>query len=208
MAIARLTPSTYYLSNSSYLTVTNPGNMYANTDSETYATIQNTRSGTSVYYIYLRGFNFDAIPSDATVNNVTIKYKAYFSGGGVGYYSNMCNGTAVVGTDIGAPTTQLSTITNEHIEDSVPWNTLKSYGDNFGIRINCRRSSSSITRYMYIYGAEIEVEYTTPEKLLVKRGGTWVPAQALYKKVNGVWVQQQDMKSALQTGVRYRKRNT
>ena len=208
MAIARLTPSTHYLSSSSYLTVTNPENMYANTDSETYATIQNTRSSTTAYYIYLRGFNFDAIPSDATVNNVTIKYKAYYSGGISGYASNMCNGTTVVGVAIGNPTSELSIITTEHIEDSVPWNTLKSYGDNFGIRINCRRATSGTARSMYIYGAEIEVDYNPVEELLVKGDGKWVPAQALYKKVNGVWVQQQDMKSALQTGVRYRKRNT
>lgn len=46
MATIRLIPSTYYLSNSSYLSVSNANNMYANTDSTNYATIRNTRTST------------------------------------------------------------------------------------------------------------------------------------------------------------------
>jgi len=41
-------------------------------------------------------------------------------------------------------------------------NDIKGYGDDFGIRINCRRSNRNTTGYMYIYGAEIEVNYTVP----------------------------------------------
>ena len=36
------------------------------------------------------------------------------------------------------------------------------YGSDFGIRINCRRSNRNTTGYMYIYGAEILVDYTLP----------------------------------------------
>lgn len=35
-------------------------------------------------------------------------------------------------------------------------------GNNFGIRINCRRASRNTAGYMYIYGAEIEVTYSVP----------------------------------------------
>ena len=42
------------------------------------------------------------------------------------------------------------------------WETIKGYGSNFGIRINCRRASRNTTGYVYIYGAEIEVDYTIP----------------------------------------------
>ena len=61
MATIRLVPSTYYLSNSSYLSVSNAGNMYNNTDNESYATVTNSRTSTTSYYIYLRGFNFSSI---------------------------------------------------------------------------------------------------------------------------------------------------
>jgi hypothetical protein len=42
------------------------------------------------------------------------------------------------------------------------WETLKGYGSDFGIRINCRRASRNTTGYVYIYGAEIEVDCTLP----------------------------------------------
>ena len=40
MATIKLIPSTYYRNNSSYVSVTNPSNMYTNTDSTTYASVQ------------------------------------------------------------------------------------------------------------------------------------------------------------------------
>ena len=76
MATIRLTPSDYYLSSTSYLSVSNEDNMYTNTDSDTYATVTNSRTSTTSYYIYVRGFNFDDIPSAAVVSNFTIKLKA------------------------------------------------------------------------------------------------------------------------------------
>jgi hypothetical protein len=44
MATIRLIPSTYYLSNTSYLSVSNASNMYHNTDNTTYATVTNSRT--------------------------------------------------------------------------------------------------------------------------------------------------------------------
>ena len=73
MATMKLIPSTYYLSNSSYLSVSNASNMYTDTSSTNYATVTNSRTSTSSYYIYLRGFNFDDIPSNAIVDSFTIK---------------------------------------------------------------------------------------------------------------------------------------
>ena len=73
MATIRLIPSAYSLSNTSYLSVSNASNMYDNTDSTTYATVTNSRTSTTSYYIYLKGFNFDDIPSNATVNSFTVK---------------------------------------------------------------------------------------------------------------------------------------
>lgn len=65
MATIRLIPSTYSLSNTSYLSISNASNMYTNTDSTTYATVNHTRNySTTSYYIYVKGFNFDDIPAD------------------------------------------------------------------------------------------------------------------------------------------------
>ena len=158
MATIRLIPSTYYLSSTSYLTVSNASNMYTNTDSTTYATIQNTRTSTTSYYAYIQGFNFDDIPSGAIINSFTIKIKGNYSGG---YSQNMYlyDGT----TAMSGSATSLSTTVATQTFSSVPtWSEIVSAGSDFGIRINCRRSSRNTTAYFYIYGAEIEVDYTMP----------------------------------------------
>ena len=161
MATIRLVPSTYYLSNSSYLSVSNANNMYANTDSTNYATIQNTRTSTSSYYIYLRGFNFDDVPSDAIVSDITIKLKAYHSGGNTS--TIYCYDDTTKVSSAGSTTALTTSATTKTFTNTtIDWDTLKGYGSDFGIRINCRRSSRNTASYIYIYGAEIEVTYTIP----------------------------------------------
>lgn len=162
MATIRLIPSTYYLSNSSYLSVANAANMYSNTDDDTYATVTNSRTSTTSYYIYLRGFNFDAIPNGAIINSFTVKLKARESGVSTSssYKPYLANGTTAINGSCDAITTTVATRTFTGI--SADWETIKGYGANFGIRINCRRASRNTTGYMYIYGAEIEVDYTMP----------------------------------------------
>ena len=182
MPTARLIPSTYYLSNSSYLSVSNADRLYNNTDNTTYATVTNSQTGTSSYYIYLRGFNFDAIDSAWVVNSFTVKLKAYESGVSTSssYVPYLCNNTTTLS---GCTTTAISTTASVHtFTCTLDWDTIKGYGSNFGIRINCRRSSRNTTGYMYIYGAEIEVDYTIPVPCTITSsltgGGTISPSGA------------------------------
>lgn len=161
MPTIRLIPSTYYLSNSSYLSVSNASNMYANTDSTNYATVTNSRTSTSSYYIYVRGFNFDDVPTGAVVNDITIRLKAYHSGGNTS--TIYCyDGTTQVSAAGSATALTTSATVKTFSNTTVTWETLKGYGSDFGIRINCRRSSRNTTSYIYIYGAEIEIDYTLP----------------------------------------------
>ena len=163
MATIRLVPSTYYLSSTSYLSVSNASNMYNNTDNTTYATVYNSRTSTTSYYIYLRGFNFDDIPDAAVVSDFTVKLKAYESGVSTSssYQPYLANGTTAINGSCSAITTTASV--KEFSGITADWDTIKGYGDNFGIRINCRRASRNTAAYMYIYGAEIEVTYTVPD---------------------------------------------
>ena len=162
MPTIRLVPSTYYLSSSSYLSVSNAANMYNNTDNTTYATVYNSRTSTTSYYIYLRGFNFEDIPSSATVNSFTVKLKARESGvsTSTSYKPYLANGTSAINGTCDVITTTATVHTFTGI--SADWDTIKEYGSSFGIRINCRRASRNTAAYMYIYGAEIEVDYTIP----------------------------------------------
>ncbi len=163
MATMRLIPSDYYLSSSSYLSVSNENNMYTNTDSDTYAQVYNSRSSTSSYYIYLRGFNFDDIPSAAVVTDFTIKLKARESGvsTSTSYKPYLANGTSAINGSCDVITTTATV--HEFTGLSADWEDIKGYGSSFGIRINCRRASRNTAAYMYIYGAEIEVVYTIPD---------------------------------------------
>lgn len=163
MATIRLIPSTYSLSNTSYLNISNASNMYANTDNNTYATIEHTRRSTYYsYYVYLKGFNFDDIPSNAVVNSFTIKLKAYESGLSTSssYAPKLVNNTTTITSSCSALSTSAQTLTFTGISDD--WDTIKGYGSNFGIRVTLRRSSRNTTGYAYIYGAEILVDYTIP----------------------------------------------
>ena len=167
MATIRLIPSTYYLSSSTYLSVSNAANMYANTDSDTYATVTNSQSGTTSYYTYLRGFNFDDIPSSAVINSWTVKLKARESGISTNssYAPKLCHGTSQITSTCDAISATATTHTFTGV--SAEWDDIVGYGADFGIRINCRRASRNTTGYMYIYGAEILVDYTVPNPATV-----------------------------------------
>lgn len=172
MPTARLVPSILYnYAGTSYLTITNADNAYTNTDSSTYATVQNIYSSTSNRYVYLRGFNFSSVPNDAIVSSITIKLKGYHSGGSTGTF--YCyDGTTQVSSAGSASSFGTSAATRTFTNTTIEWATLKSYGDDFGIRINCKRSNRNTTAYIYIYGAEIDVEYTVPVYHNVSVSGT------------------------------------
>ena len=73
----------------------------------------------------------------------------------------MANGTTTTANYASTiPNTTVSTIVFDNVSST--WNTLSSYGDDFGIRISATRASRNTTSYLYIYGAEIEVDYTLP----------------------------------------------
>lgn len=207
MATATLVPSTFYLS-STYLSITDADNMYTPVSSTTYATLTNTNQSTSYYYCYIRGFDIGVIPSNAVVSNFTVKIKGRASGA---YNSSLylCNGTTTIAN---ATATQLpnssSTATRTFANGNLTWSDIVGYGDNFGIRINCRRNAKNTQSYYYIYGAEIDVTYEVPvqtETLYFKDDGSWVAVSKAYKKINGIWVQQTDLTNVFDSQTNYVK---
>ena len=78
MATITLKPSQLNNAASQYLTIADQSNMMTDTSSTTYATITNTNASTSNRYIYLKGFDFDSVPSNATVSSFTVKLKGYY----------------------------------------------------------------------------------------------------------------------------------
>ena len=167
MATMRLVPSTYALSNSSYLSMSDASNMYTNTGSTTYATCTHNRASTNnTYYLYIRGFNISDIPSNAVVSDFTVKIKASATGHTTStsssYYMSLINGTTQIGSTTASGRLSTTVTTFTFSEGSLTWETIESYGSNFGIRVPLRRASSNTADVVHIYGAEIEVTYTVP----------------------------------------------
>lgn len=168
MATIRLVPSILYnAAGTSYLTVSNESNAYTNTDSTTYATVSNTYASTTNRYVYLQGFNFSDVPSGAIINSFSIKLKASESGGTTSssYRPVLCKGTSTYSNAYcDAITTSATVHTFSFTQD---YATFADDGEEFGIRINCRRSSRNTSASFQIYGAEIEVNYTIPNPCTV-----------------------------------------
>lgn len=164
MATIRLIPSAYAVSSTSYLSVSNASNMYANTDNTTYATITNTYASTSSRYLYLRGFNFSDIPSNAIINSYTVKIKGYEKSlsTSTSYAPRLANGTSSISNTTASSNFGTSTKTITIPTGSLTWEQITNYGNNFTIMVYVRRSSKNTTGYFYCYGAEIEVDYTIP----------------------------------------------
>ena len=163
MATIRLVPSAYTLSSTSYLQISNASNMYANTDSTSYAQITHNRNRTNAYYLYVHGFNFSSVPSDAIVSSFTVKIKGVSSGLSTtsAYTVSLYNSTtAIANTSGGAVPNSVTTLTIS--TGSLTWDNIKNYGNNFRIRVPLRRSSQNTSGYVRIYGAEIEVNYRMP----------------------------------------------
>ena len=164
MATVKLTASTYSVTGTVVVNQ-NEDSLYEDTsNSSNPARITHTTSDTSSYYLYLKGFNFSSIPSDAEVSSFTIRVKGYESGlsTNTSYAPRLYNNTTTItgasaaSSNFGANT---STIT---VPYTGTWGTLKNYGSDLGIRLVIRRSSRRTQGYLYIYGAEIEVTYTVP----------------------------------------------
>ena len=183
MPTITLTPSAYTLSSTTYLTVSNASNMYDDTDSTNYATIQNTRTGTTIYYIYLHDFNLSDIPSGAIVNSYTVRLKAYESGASTASTYRpvvITNGSTSTSSYYGYTSVLSTSVSVHEFTMDATWAELAVEGNDLSIRINNRRSNKNTTSYVYIYGAEIEVNYTIPTPRTVTSSlngnGTIVPS--------------------------------
>ena len=159
MATIRLIPSTYSLSSTSYLNISNASNLYTNIDSTTYATVNHTRTSTTSYYIYVKGFNFNDIPADAIINSATVKVKAKVTSAG-SYAPALYNNTTSLGQNLSGNIG--TTTTTSTVDITSNWETYQGYGSNFGIRLRLSRSNRNTASSMNIYGAEILVDYTIP----------------------------------------------
>lgn len=168
MATIRLVPSAYTRSSTSRVTVTDDTNMYYNTDhTANYCSIRGRNSTSYTYYCFIHGFNFDDVPSNATVTDFRVLIRCYrnsYQATGSSYRMRLASqpsssyviSNTTTSTDIGLTDSVIEIPTG-----NLDWDDIAGYGSNFSIDLVLRASSSQYP-YIYVYGAEIEVTYSIP----------------------------------------------
>lgn len=167
MPTIRLVPSNYGRSNTNYVTVTNPTNMYNNTDhTDNYASIRGRNNANNTYYAFINGFNFGDVPSNVEVTSFKVKIRAYRNS----YLSTNASYLIRLASSASSSSAIANTTMSEQVGTSadvyeiptgnLTWNTLSGYGSGFSIEVPLRSTASQYP-YLYVYGAEIEVTYGT-----------------------------------------------
>lgn len=197
-----LYPGAYDSGASSVQSVTNATNPVGKgSTNTTYATINlvtGSRATTTIYW----PFDLSAIPSGAEIDSVSCKVKASVSStSGVGSASvQLYSGS----TSKGSSTSILSTSTSAKTLSAGTWTRSELQNCRLCLKAQRGTSSTSTKRSLLFYGADLTVTYTyQSEKFMLKLGGAWHDVARVFKKVNGIWVEQTDLANVIEDGVRY-----
>ena len=195
-------PGTYDSGASSVQSVTNATNPVGKgSTNTTYATINlvtGSRATTTIYW----PFDLSAIPSGAEIDSVSCKVKASVSStSGVSSASvQLYSGS----TSKGSSTSILSTSTSAKTLSVGTWTRSELQNCRLCLKAQRATSSTSSIRSLLFYGADLTVTYTYKnEKFMLKLGGAWHDVARVFKKVNGIWVEQTDLSSVIPGNVRY-----
>ena len=197
-----LYPGAYDSGASSVQSVTNATNPVGKgSTNTTYATINlvtGYRATTTIYW----PFDLSAIPSGAEIDSVSCEVKASVSStSGVSSASvQLYSGS----TSKGSSTSILSTSTSAKTLSVGTWTRSELQNCRLCLKAQRGTSSTSTTRSLLFYGADLTVTYTyQSEKFMLKLGGAWHDVARVFKKVNGIWVEQTDLSSVIPGNVRY-----
>ena len=169
---------------------TNPvGKGSANT---TYASFKNRPYQSGIVYW---PFDTSIIPAEATIDSVACMAKGRCNSstkGSMQLYSGTVAKGSATSTKTSAAVYNLSCGT---------WTRAELDNIRLLTKITNTNSSSSI---FYFYGADLTVAYTyQSEKFMLKLGGAWQDIAHVFKKVNGIWVEQTELANVIEDGVRY-----
>lgn len=195
-------PGAYDSGVSSVQSVTNATNPVGKgSTNTTYATI-NLVTGSSATTTIYWPFDLSAIPSGAEIDSVSCKVKASVSStSGVSSASvQLYSGS----TSKGSSTSILSTSTSAKTLSVGTWTRSELQNCRLCLKAKRGTSSTSTTRSLLFYGADLTVTYTYKnEKFMLKLSGDYKDAARTFKKVSGIWVEQTDLANVIEDGVRY-----
>lgn len=184
-------------------------NAYNSTENTNRATFA-LKTDSALTYIYLT-FDLSSIPANATINSVSCYIKAYIDKQNAARIAEkqvqLFSGTEAKGTAITMPTSSASSIAPL---DTGTWT--REELDNLTLRFYAKRgySGTSNNYNIYIYGADLTIEYTSggvTQTLKIKSNGSWQDVSKVYKKENGSWIEQEDLSQVFDTNTNYVKEN-
>ena len=195
-------PGAYDSGASSVQSVTNATNPVGkgstNTTHATINLVTGSRVTTTIYW----PFDLSAIPSGAEIDSVSCKVKASVSStSGVSSASvQLYSGS----TSKGSSTSILSTSTSAKTLSVGTWTRSELQNCRLCLKAQRGTSSTSTTRSLLFYGADLTVTYThQSEKFMLKLSGAYNDVARTFKKVSGIWVEQTDLANVIEDGVRY-----
>lgn len=199
-----LNPVSYDLSDVYYLSAEGLDNPIGKgTESEVCARIYANSGKVVDNYIYYQ-FDFSSIPSYAVINSISLSIKgssaANTSGlkwfGGYALYKNRTNtlvSTTWFTTSVDTSTQTATTVTRDELS-------------GVEIKITGYRSiidSGTAEYYIDFYGAELVIDYSLPEGLYIKKDSQYQYVDTVYKKIDGVYVAQEDIATLFDENVNY-----
>ena len=211
MASVTLTPTGYDGQRSSYISVDASyplSNGLTSSSSDTFTVLNLNKGGGAVSKLAVK-FDMSAIPTDAKVNSISCKIKARISNASPYILSGVAQlycGTAGLSGEIELGTSPVAQTFN----DTGWWD--RESLDDLILLITCTRGSLSANNNhtLRFYGADLTVDYTggstgPTEQLMLKQNGVWGAVSKVYKKVNGLWVEQSDLAGLFDTQTNYVK---
>lgn len=175
-----------------------------NTDS--YAEWNIVRGRFTQSRVYYR-FDVSSIPMDATINSVNCTARASRQTARVTEFSSLTL-KIVVGTTEESSYATVENNESVNVYDLPSKTYTRDELTNVGIVIHSARGISSPNKdfWVRLYGATLSVDFTavSGSRFLLKINGAWTEGSQLYKKVDGVWVLQEDLSNVFESNIKYK----
>ena len=189
-------PQAYDTSDYSFKSISNPTNPVGkgSGNSSNASVSLNTGAGAESYIFW--PFDLSVIPEDATIDSVSCKVKAHITAAVSNtivatrtmrlYSGNTAKGSETT-IPAGGSASVVSLTAGTWTRDELKQCRLRLYAKR-------GTSNTSITYTLRFYGADLTVTYTyQSEKFMLKIGGAWHDVARVFKKANGIWVEQTDL---------------
>lgn len=180
---------------STFTSISNPTNPVGKGSANTTSASLVIGSESRVAVIYWP-FDLSAVPDKATIDSVVCNAKCSVSS--IKYlnsnYLQLFSGT----TEKGSRTDANSTSASVYTLTVGTWT--RDELSNCRLRISSSHKYDAPKSTVYFYGADLTVTYTyNSEKFMLKTGGTWCDVSRVFKKVSGIWVEQESLEGVVDT---------